>query len=69
MTYQDALTVIKARYAAGERSITVSPEVWAGYLSGLVVLEREVPEGWVKPEKEWLAFKDARLHKAEGDLS
>lgn len=60
MTYETAVAELKARYNAGERRMGVSPEVFAGYQSGLIAMERFV-DSTVTPDTHWLAFKDARV--------
>jgi hypothetical protein len=58
---------ITDRYAAGERTIRVSPDVFESYCNGLQALYLRVPN--IRHDTErWLAYKDARIVLDGGGL-
>ena len=58
MTYEEALSELRARYDAGERDIAVPRETYAAYGSGLLSAERSGP---VTQFDDFLWFKAAKV--------
>lgn len=63
MTYDEAKTIVRARYDAGEREIGVSPEVYLAYRDGLETMWRV--SGRPHRDKEFLCFKAAKVWMLE----
>lgn len=58
MTYDEAVTAIRATYDEGAEDIYVSDEMFKAYSDGLVANERE---GGTPTRVPWLAFKSAKV--------